>query len=134
MAALVDIEGIGEQFADKLAQAGIGTTQTLLKQGSTRDGRRVIAKASGVNSRRILQWVNHADLFRVKGVGQEYAELLEASGVDTVPELAQRNADHLHKQLKQTNDRRTLVRRIPAVKQVKRWISHAKRLRRVIEY
>jgi len=134
MAALVDIEGIGEQFADKLAQAGIGTTQTLLKRGATRDGRRAVAKASGVNSRRILQWVNHADLFRVKGVGQEYADLLEASGVDTVPELAQRNADHLHKQLKQTNDRRVLVRRIPAVKQVKRWISHAKRLRRVIEY
>jgi len=92
MAALVRIEGIGEKYADFLAQSGIGSTTTLLAKGATRKGRRSIARISGVTEKRVLAWVNRADLFRIKGVGKEYSELLEASGVDSVPELALRNA------------------------------------------
>jgi predicted flap endonuclease-1-like 5' DNA nuclease len=134
MASLTNIEGIGEVHADQLAKAGIGSTTTLLRKGATRQGRKEIARASGVTAKRILAWVNMADLFRVRGVGEEYAELLEACGVDTVPELAQRNAGHLRDKMDKVNERRSLVRRLPAESEIKRWISQAKKLRRVIEY
>lgn len=134
MAALVNIEGIGEVYADKLAQAQIGTTQNLLKQGATRKGRREIAKLSGIKERQILDWVNKADLFRVHGIGEEYSDLLEASGVDTVAELAQRNADHLYDSMEEVNTKRQLVRRLPPLSAIKQWISQAKKLPRVVEY
>lgn len=134
MPALVRIEGIGEQYADKLANARIGTTQTLLKRGATRQGRKEIAKIAGVTGKKILNWVNRADLFRINGVGEEYSDLLEASGVDTVVELAQRNAEHLHEKMLKVNERRALVRRPPALATVKDWIRQAKKLPRVIEY
>ena len=134
MPALVRIEGIGEQYADKLANARIGTTQTLLKRGATRRGRKEIAMIAGVNGKKILNWVNRADLFRINGVGEEYSDLLEASGVDTVVELAQRNADHLHEKMIEVNERRKLVRRPPALSQVRGWIEQAEKLPRVIEY
>ncbi len=134
MAALVDIEGIGEKYADKLAQAGIGSTTTLLKMGTTREGRKRISRISGVGGKRVLGWVNRADLFRVKGVGEEYSDLLEASGVDTVPELAQRNASHLHEKMLQVNGAKKLVRRLPNLSEIKRWIAHAKKLPRVVQY
>jgi len=134
MPALVNIEGIGETFADKLAEAKIGSTQTLLKRGATRKGRKEIAQLTGVDSKKILGWVNRADLFRVRGVGEEYSDLLEASGVDTVVELATRNAEHLFKKMKVVNERRKLVRRPPALSVVENWIKQAKKLPRVIEY
>lgn len=134
MAALVRIEGIGEQYADRLANARIGTPQTLLKRGATRHGRKEIAKLAGVDSRRILDWVNRADLLRIRGVGEEYSDLLEASGVDTVVELAQRDANHLFDRMIEVNEQRKLVRRPPARSTVGDWIRQAKRLPRIIEY
>lgn len=134
MAALTDIEGIGEVHAEQLALAGVGSTRTLLNRGATRKGRRELAKASGVTTTQILAWVNRADLFRVRGVGEEYSDLLEASGVNTVPELAQRNATHLREEMEAVNKKRNLVRRLPAVSEIDRWIKAAKKLNRVVEY
>ena len=91
MAKLLDVEGIGPVFAQKLKDAGIGSTDTLLKIGSTPKGRQEIADKSGISHSLILEWVNHVDLFRIKGVHEEYSDLLEEAGVDTVPELAKRN-------------------------------------------
>lgn len=134
MPALVNIEGIGEAFADKLAEAKIGSTQTLLKRGATRAGRKEIAQLTGVDSKKILGWVNRADLFRIYGVGEEYSDLLEAAGVDTVVELATRNAENLFAKMNDVNDRRKLVRRPPALSLVEGWIKQAKKLPRVVEY
>lgn len=134
MPALVRIEGIGEIYADRLANARIGTTQTLLRRGATRKGRKEIAKVAGVDGKLLLGWVNRADLFRIRGVGEEYSDLLEAAGVDTVIELAQRNPDHLHEKLCEVNERRKLVRRPPARSTVASWINQAKKLPRVVEY
>ena len=134
MPALVKIEGIGEHYAEKLAQAKIGSTQILLKRCSTRQGRKEIAKECGVSTKKLLDFVNRADLFRIRGVGEEYSDLLEASGVDTVPELATRNAAHLHEQMLKVNMKKHLVRRPPAKKFVEKWIQKAGKLERVIEY
>lgn len=134
MPALVKIEGIGEHYADKLAQVRIGTTQALLKQCATRQGRKNVSKQSGVSPKMLLAFVNRADLFRVRGVGEEYSDLLEASGVDTVPELATRNADHLHSKMSEVNEKRKLVRRCPGVSQIESWIAEARKLERVVEY
>jgi|SRR5450755_2113142 len=95
MTNLADISGIAETYAQKLHAAGVPTVEALLEKGATPADREQIAKASGIGHGQILTWVNHADLFRIRGVAGEYAELLEASGVDTVPELAQRNPEHL---------------------------------------
>ena len=134
MAALVNIEGIGEKYAGHLADARIGTTQALLKRGATRAGRKEIAKLAAVTPKQILKWVNRADLFRVRGVGEEYSDLLEASGVDTVPELARRDAGNLLEKMAAVNHRRHLVRRLPPLSDVTRWIAEAKSLPRVVEY
>lgn len=134
MAALVDIEGIGEKYADCLAQAGIGSTLTLLTKGATRTGRRKISRISGVTGHRVLAWVNRADLFRIHGVGEEYSDLLEASGVDSVPELAQRNAAHLHQAMLELNEKKNLVRRLPNLTEVESWIAQAKQLPKVVEH
>ncbi len=134
MATLTSIEGIGEVHAEQLAAAGIGSTNSLLAKGATRKGRRIIAKESGITTKHILAWVNRADLFRVNGVGEEYSDLLEASGVDTVPELAQRKAANLCERMAEVNEHRRLVRRLPAESVVERWIKHAKKLERVVEY
>ena len=134
MPALANIEGIGETYSERLAQARIGSTQTLLKRGATRKGRQQIAKATGIRRQLILDWVNRADLFRIDGVGEEYSDLLEASGVDTVAELANRNAKNLLEKMAQVNIRQRLVRRIPSLSQVANWIGQAKRLPRMVEY
>ena len=134
MPALVNIEGIGEQYAEKLAQAKIGTTQSQLKRAATRKGRREVSKESGVSPAKLLDFVNRADLFRVRGIGEEYSDLLEASGVDTVPELAARNAKNLTAKMAEVNEKRSLVRRVPNEKQVADWVKQAKKLKRAIEY
>lgn len=134
MPALTRIEGIGEVYADHLAAAGIGSTTSLLKKGATRTGRKEIAKQSGVKAAQVLQWVNKADLFRVKGIGEEYSDLLEAGGVDSVPELANRNAQNLWEHLVETNESFSLVRRVPSLAEVKSWIQSAKKLPRVVEH
>jgi len=134
MPALTRIEGIGEANADHLATAGIGSTNSLLKKGATRAGRKLIARQSGVSPAKVLEWVNKADLFRVKGVGEEYSDLLEASGVDSVPELAGRNADNLCQLLADVNETRALVRRVPSLAQVKSWVRSAKKLPHVVTH
>ena len=134
MAKLLEIEGIGAAYAAKLKAAGIGTTGTLLEKGATPKGRKQIAETSKISDALILQWVNHVDLFRIKGVGSEYADLLEAAGVDTVPELAQRKAENLFEKMVAVNEQKKLVRRLPLKSQVADWIEQAKKLPRTISY
>ena len=134
MASLKDIEGVGPVYAERLRGAGIGTTDALLKQGATPRGRKEMADKTGISHSLILEWVNHVDLFRVRGVQEEYADLLEEGGVDTVPELAQRNAEKLYQRLVEVNREKRLVRRLPARGDVANWIEQARQLPRVITY
>jgi len=134
MANLVKVEGIGEKYVQRLAKAGISTTQALLAKGASSQGRKAIAGETGLTQKLILRWVNHVDLFRVKGVGEEYADLLEAAGVDTVPELGQRNPGNLHQKLVEVNQQKKLVRQLPSESQVKDWVEQAKQLPRKITY
>jgi predicted flap endonuclease-1-like 5' DNA nuclease len=134
MAKLSKVEGIGEFYAQKLQAAGIATTQALLEKGASPQGRTEIAEKTGISEKLILEWVNHVDLFRIKGVGEEYSDLLEEAGVDTIPELAQRNPEHLHQKLVAVNQEKKLVRQLPTRSQVSDWIEQAKRLPRVITY
>ncbi len=134
MAKLSYIEGIGQAYEAKLREAGIRSTGELLKKGATPEGRKELAAKAGIKPELILKWVNHADLFRVRGVGAEYSELLEAAGVDTVPELAQRKPENLYKKLIEVNNEKKLVRRLPTEQQVAEWIAMAKTLERVVTY
>jgi predicted flap endonuclease-1-like 5' DNA nuclease len=131
---LEDIEGIGPVYAGKLREAGVRSVEGLLKTGATPNGRKDIAAKAGIGDALILEWVNHADLFRIKGVAEEYSDLLEAAGVDTVVELATRRADNLHAALAKTNAEKHLVRRLPPEKSVAGWIEQAKTLPRAINY
>ena len=134
MTNLTTIEGIGETYAQTLKEAGILTTEALLEQGSSPAGRKEIAEKTGLSGKLILRWVNMADLFRIKGVGEEYADLLEAAGVDTVPELAQRKPDNLYQKMVEVNQAKKLVRQVPGQVQVKEWVEQAKQLPRRITY
>ena len=134
MVSLKYVEGIGDAFAAKLNNAGISSAEALLEQGKTPAGRKEIAEKSGVSDSLILEWVNHVDLFRIKGVGAEYGDLLEAAGVDTVPELAQRKPENLLEKMTAVNGEKHLVRRLPVLSQVKAWVEQAKKLPRVITY
>ena len=134
MAKLEAIEGIGDVYAEKLRGAGIRGTNDLLKKAGTKKGRQALAELSGVSEKLVLEWVNHADLFRIKGVGPEYADLLEEAGVDTVVELAQRNPENLYAKITEVNAAKKLVRRLPTLDMVKAWVAQAKHLPRAIEY
>ena len=125
MTAIIDIEGIGPTFAAKLKEAGIDTVEDLLREGGTRVGRGTIATKTGIDESKILEWVNRADLMRIKGVGSEFSDLLEAAGVDTVKELAQRNAANLHTKLTEVNNAKNLVNRAPSMAEVEEWIRQA---------
>jgi predicted flap endonuclease-1-like 5' DNA nuclease len=131
---LVDVEGIGPANAAKLEKAGVATSEELLEKGGTRAGRDRLAAATGLSEGHILKWVNRVDLSRVKGVGTQYSDLLEAAGVDTPKELARRNAAHLHEQLSAANEKKKLVRELPSVSQVAAWIDEAKALPVRVEY
>jgi predicted flap endonuclease-1-like 5' DNA nuclease len=134
MANVKEIEGIGPSYAEKLKTVGVTTIPSLLKKGSTSQDRKELVEATGINGDMLLKWVNHADLIRIKGVGPEYAELLEAAGVDSVPELAQRVPQNLHQKMLECNTEKKLVRRPPALSQVKSWVKQAQKLPRVITY
>ncbi|GGD12834.1 DUF4332 domain-containing protein [Pyruvatibacter mobilis] len=121
-----DIEGVGPAYAEALAKAGIKTTEDLLAIGAARNGRGDIAAQSGLSEKLILKWVNHADLMRISGVGGEFAELLEAAGVDTVKELQHRNAGNLAETMKSTNEEKNLTRVVPSADTVAKWIEQAK--------
>jgi uncharacterized membrane protein HdeD (DUF308 family)/predicted flap endonuclease-1-like 5' DNA nuclease len=132
--AIEYVEGIGPTYGARLKAIGINTPLDLLRKGATRKGRELIAEASGITLTLILKWVNHADLFRLKGVGSEYAELLEVAGVDTVVELAQRNPVNLHNKMAALNEEKKLVRQLPSAAQVEKWVIEAKQLGRVVTY
>jgi len=134
MASLIKIEGIGEKYATKLKMIGISTTGTLLDRGRTPRGRKEIAEKSKISKTLILEWVNLADLFRIKGVGEEYSDLLEEAGVDTVVELAQRNPTNLYASVVDVNKKKKLVRKLPTEDQIKDWVKQAKKLPRIVKY
>jgi len=134
MTKLAKIEGIGQVFSGKLEAVGISTLEELLATASTPKGRQDLAAKSDISEKLILEWANRADLFRIKGIGEEYSDLLEAAGVDTVPELAQRNADNLYAALKSTNAAKKLVRKLPSRDQIADWIDQAGKLPRVMTY
>ena len=134
MSKLVDIEGVGPANAKKLLKAGVRSTGSLLKKGGTPKGRAEIAAASGINHKTILQWVNHVDLFRIKGVGSEFADLLEAAGVDTVVELAKRDPAKLVDTLAKASAKGNLTNRVPTLRMVKNWVAQAKKLPRAVSY
>lgn len=134
MKKLTQIEGIGAVYGQKLQQAGVGTLENLLEQGASPGGRKEIAQKAGVSEKQVLRWANMADLFRVKGIGEEYADLLEAAGVDTVPELAQRNPGNLKIKLAEINEAKNLVRRVPSEPEVTGWVEQAKKLPRALKY
>ena len=119
MAKLIDIEGIGPKYAERLKEAGVTTLNALLELGSTAKGRRSIAEKAGISESLVLRWVNHIDLFRIKGVGEEYADLLEQAGVDSIVELAQRKAQNLYDKMTSMNQQNRLVRKMPNQEQVK---------------
>nr|WP_287937256.1 DUF4332 domain-containing protein [Algoriphagus sp.] len=128
------IEGIGEVYQGKLAKADISTVEGLLEKGATRAGRKAIAEASGIDEGRILDWVNMADLFRIKGVASQFAELLKASGVDTVKELRTRNPENLHAALTKTQEEKGLTRVVPPLSKVEDFIAQAKALEPMVTY
>ena len=134
MTNVEEIEGIGPAYASKLRDAGVRSVEDLLRSGGSRAGRKQLAEQTGLSSESILRWVNHADLFRIRGVAGEYAELLEAAGVDSVPELAQRNPERLAQALAQANVDRKLVRQVPSAKQVATWVAEAKTLDRAVHH
>jgi predicted flap endonuclease-1-like 5' DNA nuclease len=134
MTKLVDVEGIGPVYAAKLQGAGISSAEALLEKGAAPKGRKEIAEKSGISDALILEWVNHVDLYRIRGVGSEYADLLEEAGVDTVPELAQRKPDHLLEKMTAVNAQKKLVRRLPVLPQVQSWVEQAKKLERKVTY
>jgi len=134
MVNIIDIEGVGPANAKKLREAGVRSVAGLLKQGGTAKGRQALASATGIDPSRLLEWINHADLFRIRGIGSEYADLLEAAGVDTVPELRQRNASALYKTLVKKNKEKRLVRKMPTTEQVSTRVEQAKKLPRAIGY
>lgn len=134
MPSIEVIEGIGPAFATKLRKAKVRTTEALLKKGATRGDRKRLAVASGLTEQQILEWVNRADLIRVKGIGEEYSDLLEAAGVDTVKELKTRKPAVLHAKLVEVNTQKRLVRRLPTEAMVASWVAAAAKLPAVVTY
>ncbi|NLZ33052.1 MAG: DUF4332 domain-containing protein [Firmicutes bacterium] len=129
-----NVEGIGEVIGKKLREAGIKDTDSLLAASATPKQRKDLAEKTGLSEKQILKFANMVDLYRIDGVGSEYAELLEAAGVDTVPELARRNPANLAQALAEVNEEKKLVRRVPSETEVAKWIEQAKKLPRVLEY
>ena len=130
-----DIEGIGETQGAKLRAAGVATTEDLLERGAKPSGRDALASATGISGKLILEWVNHVDLMRLDGVGSEYSDLLEAAGVDSPAELAQRNAANLARTFQELDAARpNTVRRVPSEETIAGWISQAKKLGKTVEH
>lgn len=134
MTKIAEVEGIGPAYAKKLGKADIFSTADLLEQGATPAGRKAIAEKSGISDGLILEWVNRVDLFRIKGVGGEYSDLLEAAGVDTVVELSRRKASSLYQKMAEVNEAKKKVRKLPAESQIEDWIEQAKKLPRAVKY
>jgi predicted flap endonuclease-1-like 5' DNA nuclease len=130
-----EVEGIGKTYAEKLAKAGVTSTEDLLEQGAKPSGRAALEAATGIDHALILEWVNHVDLMRIDGVGPEYSDLLEASGVDSPAELARRNAANLATTVQEVVAARpSIVRRIPSEREIQGWIDQSKDLPKVVEH
>lgn len=125
---IIDIEGIGENFASKLMAENIDTVEQLLDRCAAPAGRKELAEKTGISEKLILKWTNHADLFRVDGIGPQFSELLEAAGVDTVKELRHRVAANLAAKLIEVNEEKHLCRRVPVESELQRMIDQAKEL------
>lgn len=131
---VIDIEGIGPKYAELLGSHGITNTDQLLAAAAGTGDRDKLAEKLGVATKVVLEWANRADLMRIKGVGSEYSDLLEAAGVDTVKELATRRPDNLHARLTEVNDAKSLVRRVPSPAEVEAWVTEAKTLPAILTY
>lgn len=129
-----DLEGVGPVLGAKLRAAGVQTTDDLLEKAGPAAGRRALAEATGIGVDQLLRWTNHVDLYRISGIGSEYADLLEASGVDSCPELAHRNAANLATTMAEANAARNLVRRLPTEEMIAGWIEQAKGLPKVVTH
>ena len=131
---VIDIEGVGEVYAEKLIAAGIETVDQLLEKCGEPKGRKELAETTGISDKLILKWTNHADLFRINGIGPQFAELLEAAGVDTVKELKHRNAENLAAKLEEVNAQKNLTNRVPSAKELQKMIDEAATLPAGINY
>ncbi|GGF27266.1 DUF4332 domain-containing protein [Echinicola rosea] len=131
---ITSIEGIGPVNQEKLAKAAVKTVEALLEKGASKKGRKALAEATGIDEGKILDFVNMADLFRINGVASQFAELLKATGVDTVKELRTRNPENLHKALTETNESKKLTRVVPALSQIEDFIDQAKSLDPVVTH
>ena len=131
---ITEIEGIGPTYAEKLGAAGIATTDDYLKAAADKKGRGELAEKTGLSEKQILKWANMADLMRISGVGEEYSELLEAAGVDTVKELKMRVPANLAAKMAEVNDEKKLVRQVPSEAAVEKWVEQAKTLEPVLTY
>ena len=129
-----EIEGIGPAYAEKLQSAGITTVEGLLEAGASKAGRKKIAADSGIDESKILDWVNMADLFRIKGIASQFAELLKASGVDTVKELRNRKPDNLHAKLVEVQAEKKITRTVPGLNQVEGYVNQAKALSPIVTH
>lgn len=129
-----DVEGIGPSYAEKLVKAGVKTTDDLLARGAKPKGRDDLEKATGISHEKILGWLNRVDLYRIKGVGSEYSDLLEEAGVDSPAELAHRAPANLAVKLEEVNKAKKLVRVVPSEKVVEGWIDQAKKLPKIVEH
>ena len=134
MKKIRQIEGIGAAYCARLTAEGIVSVDQYLEACRTKKDRRALAKKTGIPDHLILMWTNHADLFRVKGIGGQYADLLEAAGVDTVRELAQRNPENLVAAMEKLNEEKKLVRSVPSLKMVTKWVIEARQLPYIVEY
>jgi len=134
MATITDIKGLDEQSAEQLNKAGISSIDAFLTTCADKKGRKDLAASTSIAEASLLHWANRADLSRINGVSTQYGDLLECAGVDTVPELAQRNADNLHAKMVEVNEEKNLVKKLPTADQVKDWVAQAKDLPRAINY
>ena len=131
---IIDIEGIGDVYAEKLIAAGINKVSELLEKCAAPKGRKALAEETGISEKLILRWTNHADLFRINGVGPQFAELLEAAGVDTVKEFRHRVAENLQPKLEETNAAKNICNRVPAVSEIQKMIDQSKELEPKVTY
>ena len=131
---IIDIEGVGEVYAEKLIAAGIKDTDALLEKCAKPAGRKELEKETEIAGKLILKWTNHADLMRINGVGPQFSELLEAAGVDTVKELRNRVPANLQAKLEEVNAAKNLVNRVPALVEVEKMVAQAKELPPLMEY
>ena len=129
-----EVEGIGPKYAEKLGEVKIKNTDDLLKLCCDKKGRKAVSEETGISEKHLLEWANLADLMRIKGVGEEYADLLEEAGVDTVKELATRNAENLAEAMEKTNAKKNLTNAVPSAKTVQKWIDEAGKMKPLISH